>query len=204
MVRRVSRRFPLIAALFLISGATGLLYEVAFSKLLAYVFGATAYAVSTVLSAFMAGLALGAHFGGRNAARVSRPLMAYGVAEMVVGFVCAASPAALAWLTQAYVALARAAPGSLALVTLARAALTALVVLVPTVAMGATLPLLSRVVAGVREGPGSAARLASIYAVNTAGGAVGALASAYAILPALGIRGTMTAAALANVAIGTI
>lgn len=198
-------RFPLVATLFLVSGATGLLYEVAFSKLLGYVFGATAYAVSAVLSAFMAGLALGAHFGGRNAGRVSRPLMAYGVAEMVVGAVCAASPAALAWLTQAYVSLARSAPGSLAAVTALRAGLTALVVLVPTVAMGATLPLLSRVVAGVRgEGGESGRRLSGLYAINTAGGASGALLSAYAILPLLGIRGTMTAAALANVGIGAV
>ena len=72
-------RFPLVAALFLVSGATGLLYEVAFSKLLGYVFGATAYAVSAVLSAFMGGLALGAHFGGRYASRIRRPLMAYGL-----------------------------------------------------------------------------------------------------------------------------
>ena len=49
---RVHRRFSFIAALFLVSGSTGLLYEVAFSKLLGYVFGATAYAVSTVLAAY--------------------------------------------------------------------------------------------------------------------------------------------------------
>ena len=48
-------RFSVVAALFLVSGMTGLLYEVAFSKLLGYVFGATAYAVSTVLASFMAG-----------------------------------------------------------------------------------------------------------------------------------------------------
>lgn len=197
-------RYSLVATLFLISGATGLLYEVAFSKLLGYVFGATAYAVSTVLSAFMAGLALGAHFGGKNASRAGRPLMAYGALEMVVGAVCAVSPAALAWLTEAYVGLARAAPGSLATLTLGRAALTGLVVVVPTVAMGATLPLLSRVVAGVGEGPGGARRLGGLYAINTAGGAAGALASAYVILPILGIHGTMRAAALANVAIGAV
>jgi spermidine synthase len=197
-------RFPLVATLFLISGATGLLYEVAFGKLLGYVFGATAYAVSAVLSAFMAGLALGAHLGGRNAGRVARPLMAYGALEMVVGVVCAASPSALAGVTGAYVALARAAPGSLAAITLARAGLTALVVIVPTMAMGATLPLLSRVVAGAHEPRDGGRRLSSLYAINTAGGALGALASAYAILPALGVRGTMTAAALANLAIGAV
>jgi spermidine synthase len=193
----VRPRFPLVAALFLVSGATGLFYEVGFSKLLGYVFGATAYAVSAVLSAFMAGLALGAHFGGRNAARVRRPLMAYGALEVVVGAVCVLSPAALAWLTELYVTLARAAPGSLWAITLARAGLTGLVVVVPTMAMGATLPLLSRVVAGERH-------LSGLYAINTAGGAFGALAGAYAVLPALGIRGTMSAAALGNVAIGTI
>ena len=206
-------RFPLVAALFLVSGATGLLYEVAFSKLLAYVFGATAYAVSTVLAAFMGGLALGAHFGGRYAARARRPLVAYGALEIAVGVVCAASPLLFEALTGAYVRVARAAPDSLALLTAARAALTALVVVIPTVAMGATLPVLSRIVAGVGAATApagdppsqsAARRLGALYAVNTAGGALGALSSAYAVLPALGIRGTLWAAALANLAIGAV
>jgi spermidine synthase len=207
MVARVRSRFSLVATLFLVSGATGLLYEVAFSKLLAYIFGATAYAVSTVLAAFMGGLALGAHFGGKNAARAARPLMVYGALEVVVGLVCAGTPGVFALVTSAYVALAHAAPGSLAAVTAARAALTALVVVIPTVAMGATLPLLSRVIAqraGDVPDPSAGQRLAGLYAINTAGGAFGALASAYAILPLLGVRGTMRAAALANIAIGLV
>jgi spermidine synthase len=193
-------RTTLVSTLFLVSGATGLLYEVAFSKLLAYVFGATAYAVSTVLASFMGGLALGAFLGGRFAARARRPLVVYGALELVVGAVCAASPAALGFVTDAYVGLARSMPGSLAALTAVRFALTAVVVVVPTVAMGATLPVLSRVIAG--RGAGDDARLSRLYAINTAGGAAGALASAYAILPMLGVRGTMAAAALANVAIG--
>ena len=215
-------RFPLVAALFLVSGATGLLYEVAFSKLLGYVFGATAYAVSTVLAAFMGGLALGAHFGGRHAARVRRPLVAYGALEILVGVVCALSPFAFEALTGAYVRVARAAPESLALLTAARAGLTALVVVVPTVAMGATLPVLSRIVAGSAAEPDGEAtgrardanranranragrRLTSLYAINTAGGALGALSGAYAVLPALGIRGTLWAAAIANLVIGVV
>ena len=207
MVARVRSRFSLVATLFLVSGATGLLYEVAFSKLLAYIFGATAYAVSTVLAAFMGGLALGAHFGGKNAARVARPLMVYGALEVLVGLVCAGTPGVFTLVTSAYVALAHAAPGSLAAVTVARAALTALVVVIPTVAMGATLPLLSRVIAqkaGDVPDPSAGRRLAGLYAINTAGGAFGALASAYAILPLLGVRGTMRAAALANIAIGFV
>ncbi len=197
-------RFPLVAALFLVSGATGLLYEVAFSKQLAYVFGATAYAVSTVLAAFMGGLALGAHLGGRFGSRARRPLAAYGGLEIAVGLICAATPAAFSALTGAYVALARSAPQSLALLTVARAALTGLVVVVPTVAMGATLPLLSRVVAGAGAREHGARRLSVLYAINTVGGALGALAGAYAVLPALGVRGTMYGAALTNMAIGVV
>jgi spermidine synthase len=204
--RPVRVRFSLVAALFFVSGATGLLYEVAFSKLLAYVFGATAYAVSAVLAAFMAGLALGAHLGGKHAGRAERPLAAYGALEIVVGVVCAVSPIALEALTGVYVSVARSVPGSLAVLTAARALMTAFVVMVPTMAMGATLPLLSRVVAGGGHGEREAGghRLAVLYAINTSGGALGALASAYTILPLLGIRGTMRAAALANVAIGLV
>ncbi|WP_437980558.1 fused MFS/spermidine synthase [Sorangium sp. So ce117] len=205
-------RFPLVAALFFVSGATGLLYEVAFSKLLAYVFGATAYAVSTVLAAFMGGLALGAHLGGRHAASARRPLVVYGALEVIVGAICAVSPFLFEALTSAYVAVARGAPDSLALLTAARAALTALVVVVPTVAMGATLPVLSRILrAGAAPDGGAppaehdaARRLASLYAINTAGGAAGALSGAYVVLPHLGIRGALWSAAIANLVLGVV
>ncbi|XXX73610.1 fused MFS/spermidine synthase [Sorangium sp. So ce134] len=205
-------RFPLVAALFFVSGATGLLYEVAFSKLLAYVFGATAYAVSTVLAAFMGGLALGAHLGGRHAAAARRPLVVYGALEAIVGAICAVSPFVFEALTSAYVAVARAAPDSLALLTAARAALTALVVVVPTVAMGATLPVLSRILRAGAAADGdappaehdAARRLASLYAINTAGGAAGALSGAYVVLPHLGIRGALWSAAIANLALGAV
>jgi spermidine synthase len=196
-----SRAFAAAGALFLVSGATGLLYEVAFSKFLATIFGATAYAVSTVLASFMAGLALGAHVGGRYARRVRRPLVAYGVLELTVGAVCALTPSIFAALSAAYVAMARSAPESLPLLTFMRAALTVGVVVLPTVAMGATLPVLSRQIAGRGASEGGR-RLAWLYGINTFGGATGALLSAYAILPAVGVRGSMLAAALVNGAIG--
>jgi spermidine synthase len=184
--------------MFLVSGATGLLYEVAFSKVLATIFGATAYAISTVLAAFMAGLALGAFLGGRTAGRIARPLFAYGVAEILVGLMCAATPFAFDALGSAYLALAKGA-GSLAVLTATRGALTFTVILVPTACMGATLPFLSRAFAGESGGE---RRLPLLYAINTLGGAAGALLSAYVVLPELGVRGTMRAAAVVNVILG--
>jgi spermidine synthase len=202
-VQRPASRFALVLAMFFVSGMTGLLYEVAFSKLLGYVFGATAYAISTVLASFMAGLALGAHIGGRFAGRIRRPLAAYGAFEVLVGLVCALTPITFDVLTGAYVSIARANPGSLGVLTLARAGLTAMVIVVPTIAMGATLPVLSRWLTTTRDAS-IGTRLPVLYATNTGGGAMGALLGAYTVLPLLGIRGTMWAAAIANLVIGVI
>ena len=85
----------ILVVLYLASGAVGLLDEVLFFKYLSLVFGATAYASSAVLVAFMGGLALGAALAARFDARVKRPLLAYGVLEVAVGIACALSP----WLT---------------------------------------------------------------------------------------------------------
>ncbi|MBK8939283.1 MAG: fused MFS/spermidine synthase [Polyangiaceae bacterium] len=184
--------------MFLVSGATGLLYEVAFSKVLATIFGATAYAISTVLSAFMAGLALGAYLGGRIAHRLRAPLAGYGYAEILVGLVIAATPWAFDALASAYLVLARGTQDIFTL-TAARGVLTFLVIVVPTTCMGATLPFLARLVTSDDTTGG---RLPRLYALNTLGGAAGSLLSAYAVLPLLGVRGTMRAAALINIAIG--
>jgi spermidine synthase len=189
-------RLTLTYGLFLVSGATGLLYEVAFSKVLATIFGATAYAISTVLSAFMAGLALGAFLGGRIAHRLRRPLAGYGVAEIGVGLLALATPLAFDALESAYVALAS---SSLFVTTVVRGVLTFGVILVPTTCMGATLPILSRTARSQGEGV-----LPRLYAINTLGGALGSLLSAYLVLPWLGVRGTMHATAAINVTIGLV
>jgi spermidine synthase len=189
--------------MFLLSGAMALLYQVAFGKRLGTIFGATAYAVSAVLAAFMAGLALGSYYGGKHAARVRRPLAVYGAAEVIVGLVCAATPHLFDAVGDAYVSLARAFPSSLLALTAARMLLGAVLVVVPTVAMGVTLPMLARALAGATAGEAAARRrLGWLYALNTAGGALGALLGAYFVLPALGVTGAMRAAAVVNVAIG--
>jgi spermidine synthase len=200
-----SGRAPLavIITLFLMSGGTALLYQVAFGKKLSTIFGATAYAVSAVLAAFMGGLALGSHLGGRHAGRVRRPLVVYGVAEIVVAVVCALTPELFDGVAAAYLAAVEAMPTSLAAVSVVRALITSLVVLTPTIAMGVTLPLLAKQVAGPGE-KGARQRLATLYAINTAGGAIGAIASAYLVLPALGVYATMRTAALVNLTIGVV
>src|SRR5213083_747005 len=76
------KSLSLIGVCFILSGATGLIYEVLWARMLGLVFGATTPAVSTVLAAFMGGLALGSALAGRWAARIRRPLRAYGWMEV--------------------------------------------------------------------------------------------------------------------------
>ena len=66
----------LVFLCFLLSGGSGLLFEVLWTRELQLVFGSTTLAMSTVLSVFMGGLALGSLLGGRLAPTVKRPLLA--------------------------------------------------------------------------------------------------------------------------------
>src|SRR5512132_3066456 len=87
-----SRTILLIGLCFVLSGATGLIYEVLWARMLGLVFGATTLAVSTVLAAFMGGLALGSALAGRLASRIKRPFRAYGLLELGIAVYALAVP----------------------------------------------------------------------------------------------------------------
>ncbi len=183
--------------MFVTSGAAGLIDQVCFSKYLSYVMGATAGAISAVLAAFMAGMALGARVGGAFAARVKSPLIAYGVLEILVGLSVAAAPFAFDALPGLYLTLLEALPGSPLVLAALRWMLAVSFVIVPTVAMGATLPLLSRLTEGYGDTSARERALGVLYAANTLGGAAGSLACVYVVLPSLGLsRSTLGSAAL--------
>jgi spermidine synthase len=175
------------------SGAVGLLDEVIFFKYLSLTFGATAYASSAVLVAFMGGLAGGAALAARLDARLDRPLRLYGALEIAVGVACAVSPWLFAAVARAYVAAA--GSSSLLVLQIVRGALAGAVVLLPTLAMGATLPLVARV---------AGARVTLLYGANTAGGAFGSLLATYAVIPALGLSTSLRAGACVSVAVGLV
>jgi spermidine synthase len=72
---------PLVLAIFVLSGAAGLIYEIVWSRQLVLVFGNTTQAVSAILTGFFGGMAIGAAIGGRIADRVRSPLRLYGLLE---------------------------------------------------------------------------------------------------------------------------
>jgi spermidine synthase len=194
--------FGLLLALFFASGACGLIYQVLWLRLLSLVFGVTVYAASTVLAAFMAGLALGSLLAGRVLIRAGRPLAVFGAAEILIGVSALATPIAFDAASAIYQRLYGIGSGSLAVLTAARLITGFAVLLVPTVLMGLTLPVLSasRMVAGTSFGT----RVSALYAINTAGAVTGAVLAGFYLIGTIGIARSFWLAASINVAIGVV
>jgi len=192
-----------VLVLFFVSGATGLLYELLWMRRLTLVFGATQLAVATVLAAFMLGLAAGAACSGRFADRWPRPLLLYGLLELFIGAYALAFPLLVDLATVLYrQVFAHGDPDRFWLFQGFHLVLMILVLAPPTAAMGATFPVLSRLVSGRLSAVGRRAGL--LYGFNTAGAVLGTGLTGLVLLPALGVRSTEVAAALANIAVGLV
>ena len=189
--------------LFTVSGACGLVYEIVWMRRLALVFGSTTLAVSTVLAAFMGGLALGSLRFGRVADRDPvRALRVYGRLEIAIGILAVAVPVLLKAASAVYLGLEPALEGSPFLFFALQFVLAAGVLVLPTTLMGGTLPLLSRY--AVASFSDVARRVGALYAANTLGAAAGVGLATYALLPDLGISAAERLAAAANLAVGGI
>ncbi len=188
--------------LFLFSGATSLVYEVIWLRQLILIFGSTQFATSTILSTFMGGLALGAFVAGRWLGRSSSPpLRIYGWLEIGIGLYALTVPFLFASLSPIYRALWNAgASESFTLLSLAKFAGIAVVLLPPTVLMGASLPVLSREIADDPERIGGT--VGGLYAINTFGAVVGVFVAGFLAIPAIGSQGTLWVTAAVNLAIG--
>lgn len=171
-------------------------------RLLALVFGVTVYAASTVLAGFMAGLGLGSFVAGRLAARITRPLAAFGIAEVLVGITAFVSPLILDALTRLWVSVHPALPDSLAAITIIRFVVAFLVLIVPTSLMGATLPLVIKSAVAREDRIGG--RIGLLYAINTTGAIVGALFAGFYLISEVGVELSFRLAAISNIVIGVV
>ncbi len=194
-------RLPLLLLLLVGSGASGLAYQVLWLRELSLVFGVTVYAASTVLAAFMGGLAVGAAAAGRLLERVGRPILAFGLAEILIGVTALLTGLVLDRAEPLDAALHRLTGGDLGALTAGRFVAASLLLIVPTSLMGLTLPLISAS-SVVRASFG--ARLSLAYGVNTAGGVLGAMVAGFFAIPALGADGAIRAAAAINITVGLV
>jgi len=206
MTARVLRRLLIVC--FAASGAAALIYQVAWVRLLTLSLGHTVAAASTVLAAFMGGLALGAWAAGRATVQRAPTLAMYAVLELLIAATAIALPSMLGafdpFLIRAYAD--GAAPTSFAL---ARVAVCFSLLGIPAAAMGATYPIavawLCRFEANgsVRDQRPTAVA-GALYAANSAGAAAGALAAGFWLIESLGLRGTTWVAVFLNVAAAAV
>jgi len=187
---------------FFLSGAAGLVYEVAWGKTFGLIFGHTAYAAAAVLAVFMGGLAAGGIWLGRWSERWTRPIAAYGWLELGTAVAASASLAGLAAVRWAYFSAYSFASEHNSVLLAVRLIGAALVLFVPTFLMGGTLPVLVRGL--TRDSAELGQRLARLYWVNTAGAVVGTVAAGFLLLPSVGLRRTLEVAVSFNLIAGVL
>ena len=169
------------------SGAAALVYEVAWTRLLTLYLGHGVAAASTVLAAFMGGLAVGAAVAGPASDRLPRQaaMRLYARLEIAIAGLAVLVPVALAftspWLSRAYAD----GNGGVAFPVL-RLAVCVVLIAVPAVAMGATFPVVARWY--VPEAAAATKDAGALYAANTVGAALGAVTAGFVLLPTYGLR----------------
>ena len=182
--------------LFLLSGLVSLVFQVVWLKMLVLVFGNTIWAVTTLLVAFMSGLALGSWVFGKIADRVPSPLKLYGIIEAIIGFLGLLTPLIFTNLDIIYRPLYRILGGDSLLMGFAKFLIAFLILLIPTSLMGATLPLLAKKFTPKIKEAGS--NIGFLYTINTFGAVIGTLLAGFLLIPLFGIKMTVLVASLVN------
>ncbi len=188
--------YRIVFLFFFLSGFTSLVFEVLWERMLMQVFGSTSFAISTLLTAFMGGLALGSYVCGRVADRLERPLMVYGLLEGGVGLYALIVPLLLAGLPSVYNLIFDHFIEDFYVFSLLRFVAVFAILVVPTTLMGATLPLVSQWVS--RHQKMFQGGIGLLYGVNTFGACIGSMLAGFVLLPTLGLSTTNLAFALSN------
>jgi spermidine synthase len=182
-----------VYALFFLSGAAGLIYEVVWARQLVLVFGNTTQAVSAILTGYFGGLAIGSVVGGRIADRVRHPLRLYGILEIVLVGVVLLTPLLFRGLHELYRSGYAGLQGEPVALALVRYGLALLALAPATVLMGATLPTLSRHLTRRRGELGAA--FGRLYAMNTIGAIGGTFAAGLVLIELVGLTGALVVGA---------
>ena len=183
----------LTSILFFISGFAALLYQIAWQQVLFGWFGVDLDSVSAIVSIFMLGLEVGAVVGGWLSDEFQRQrILIFSLIELTIAIFGILSLNAIDFVGVYFAA------SSLFSIVL----LTFFVFLIPTCAMGATLPILVTELIEQTQSVGSST--GTLYFVNTLGAAIGSFAAGFILMPRLGLDGLVGIAALLNLSVSVI
>ncbi len=194
----------LIAVLFVVSGASGLVYQIAWFKYLSLFLGNTTYAQTIVLATFMGGLAIGASLWGRRSDRTKHPLKLYALLELAIGAYCLLYPWLIEILRSLFISLVlrTGLPSDSLTVLVLKLLISILTLLFPTILMGGTLPVLVRTISlDIKE---SGKNVATLYFLNSFGAVVGSMLGGFLMIPIVGLRATVYCAGVVNLCVGGV
>jgi spermidine synthase len=195
----VRRRWPILA-IFILSGAAGLIYEVVWARQLVLVFGNTTQAVSAILTGFFGGIAIGSVIGGRIADRAKRALRMYGLLELILVVIVLLTPTTFRLLHDVYRGAFQSLESSPTILALIRFGLSLLALGPATILMGATLPTLTRHLS--RDPASLSTSFGRLYAANTLGAILGTIAAGFILIELLGLTGTLLVGAACSAVAG--
>ena len=188
-----------LVAVFVLSGAAGLIYESIWSRYLGLFVGHSAYAQIIVLVIFLGGMSLGAHLVGRRSSGMRSPLLWYAGVELLVGILALAFHDTFVYVTaHAYQSIFPSLTGTL--LTVVKWSIASVLILPQSILLGATFPLMSAGVIRLARAVEAPGRLLSLlYFANSIGAAVGVLLAGFVLIEAVGLPGTLLVAAFLNV-----
>jgi predicted membrane-bound spermidine synthase len=183
--------YPTIVAIFFASGFAALIYQIIWQRALFTIFGINVEAVTVVVTGFLFGLGFGSLFGGWLSRTSTVPLLAlFGLIEIIIGAFGAISLDVFQW----------AGARALHLPAIGVTAVTLVLVIIPTLFMGATLPILTQYFSQRMMNIGRSVGL--LYSINTLGSAVACFVGAFGLMHLLGMQNSTRLAAAINVLVG--
>ncbi|HPG40137.1 MAG TPA: fused MFS/spermidine synthase [bacterium] len=186
----------LLLLVFFFSGMSALIYQVMWAREFGLVFGVHVFAISTVLTAFMAGLALGNLYFGKLVDRLKKPLVLFAILQLGLALFALAFPMLFKGLEAAYTFFIKLLAAGYWGTQLIRFALSFLFLLIPTTLMGGTLPVIAKFLVQRLENLGW--HVGSLYAVNNFGAVAGCFLAGFILMQTIGMGGALAVGVIIN------
>ena len=183
----------LVLIAFALSGMTALIFEVTWTRPLQLIFGSTIYAVSTILTTFFVGFALGSYLFRNIADKAKNPTLLFATLELGIGLYGLIILYLFKILPLGYLDLAG--------IAFAQFFLLFLILIIPTTLFGATWPVVNKIYSNLESIGKDSGRL---YSFNSFGSFIGSLAAGFILIPILGITSTSLLAASMNMLIAVL
>ena len=192
----------IILICFFASGFLGLVYEIIWIRKLGLIFGTTVFSMTTVLSAFFGGLAIGSFLLGKQADKIKNPIKIYALLEFVIGIFALLFPSFIRIYGWFYTIIYEYVHQSFFTSTLIKFILFEFLLIIPTTMMGGTLPIISGYL--IRSNQVIGSRSGIIYGINTAGATLGTFLCGFYFIRLLGVDITNYFAGIINIAIALL